>query len=89
MKNPILFTTLIIIYIVMMYATHRTCAPSDKKMDVYDEIVIPIISIFWPVAWGLLIANEIVGFFRRKIREHNRKRRQEQKRKQHFNSRER
>lgn len=67
--------TLITLYIAFGAFTYWVCSPADKVKTKTDKILIPLVSIFWPIPWLFILGNEVLGFFNRKIKAYQRKKR--------------
>ena len=80
MKTKII--TLIGLYILIGVLTYRVCSPAGVEKTKIDKILIPLVAIFWPIPWAFIFANEVVGFFNRKIKSFQRNRRIAKKEKQ-------
>ncbi len=80
MKTKIII--LIILYIAIGAFTYWVCSPADKEKTKTDKILIPLVAIFWPLPWLFIFGNEIIGFFRRKRKAYQRKKRIAKKEKQ-------
>jgi len=74
--------TLIALYIAIGAFTYWVCSPAGIKKTQTDKILIPLVAIFWPIPWTFIFANEVVGFFNRKIKSFQRNRRIAKKEKQ-------
>jgi len=74
--------TLTTLYILLAIFTYRVCSPKGVRKTTFDKVLIPLVAIFWPIPWAFIFANEVVGFFNRKIKAYQRKRRIAKKEKQ-------
>ena len=36
--------------------------PATTSLDEFDRILMPIVAMLWPLAWGFVVVNEIIGF---------------------------
>ncbi len=65
MEKTVIILTAIIIYSFISWRTRVICVDGRKNLDAIDRKLIPFVAALWPIFWGFVIVNEIVGFFRR------------------------
>lgn len=82
MKYELIYTSLILLYIFIAWRMYKICSPRDRMKDEIDQVLIPLASIFWPLAWTIVLGNEVVGYFRRILKKIQTKRRIAKKEKQ-------
>lgn len=84
MTTTTILTAALAIYILLAIATFRICAPDEHKMDPYDQFLVPLLSLLWPLAWGFVLFNEVLGFLKSKYAASMRRKRLEKKRMHNF-----
>lgn len=83
MKTLVISSIAMLLYLLFGWLTYRVCRSGTTSLDEFDRILMPTVAVLWPLAWGFVVVNEIIGFFNRVIKNYRRKQRIKKKAKQH------
>lgn len=61
---------LITLYIAMIFVTHRICSPKSNP-EKLDYILIPLLSLFWPIPWCVVLCLELIDVTKKIIKKIN------------------